>query len=85
MLQSMMNMIPGKYKGKLASPFMLVYGVPPDERTWFPLFSLCYFHHDKDGTISRSTNQAQTMDGIAVGRSPTSNALLVYNPHNKCF
>jgi hypothetical protein len=81
----MMNMIPGKYKGKLASPFMLVYGVPPDERTWFPLFSLCYFHHDKDGAISRSTNQAQTMDGIAVGRSPTSNALLVYNPHNKCF
>ena len=25
------------------------------------------------------------MDGIAIGRSPTSNALLVYNPRNKQF
>jgi hypothetical protein len=41
----MMNMIPGKYKTKLASPFMLVHGVRPDQRTWLPLFSMCYFHH----------------------------------------
>ena len=25
------------------------------------------------------------MDGIAIGRSPTSNALLVYNPRNKRY
>jgi hypothetical protein len=25
------------------------------------------------------------MDGIIIGRSPTSNALLVYNPHNKQY
>ena len=30
----MMSAIPGKYKGKLASPFMLVRG---------KLFSVCYF------------------------------------------
>jgi hypothetical protein len=29
----MMNMIPGKYCSKLASPFMLVHGVCPDQRT----------------------------------------------------
>jgi hypothetical protein len=32
----MMNMIPGKYCGKLASPFMLVHGVRPVQRTWLP-------------------------------------------------
>jgi hypothetical protein len=63
----MMNAIPGKLHGKLASPFLLVHCVGHDERTWFPLFSLCYFHHDKDGGVARSHNQAHTMDGIAVG------------------
>jgi hypothetical protein len=76
----MMNAIPGKLHGKLASPFLLVHGVGHDERTWFPLFSVCYFHHDRDGPVARSHTQAHTMDGIAVGRSPTSNALLVYDP-----
>ncbi len=36
----MMNVIPGKYKGKLASPFMLVHGVCPDQRAWLPIFLL---------------------------------------------
>jgi hypothetical protein len=27
----MMNIIPGKYKGKLASPFMIIRGVLPDQ------------------------------------------------------
>jgi hypothetical protein len=30
-------------------------------------------------------HQAQTLDGIVIGRSPTSNALLVYNPWNKQY
>ena len=80
-----MNTIPAKYKGKLVSPFMLVHGEGHDQRTWFPLFSICYFHHVKDNDESRSENQAQSMDGIAVGRSATSNAMLVYNPRNKRF
>jgi hypothetical protein len=63
----MMNAIPGKLHGKLASPFLLVHGVSHDERTWFPLFLLCYFHHDKDGGVVGSHNQVHTMDGIAVG------------------
>jgi hypothetical protein len=74
----MMNAIPGKLHGKLASPFLLVHSVGHDEWTWFPLFSVCYFHHDKDGGVPHSHSQAHTMDGITVC-SPTSNALLVYN------
>ncbi len=80
-----MNMIPGKYCGKLALPFMLVNGVRPDQRTWLPLFSLCYFHHKKDSDASHSKNQAHTLDGIVIGQSPTSNAILVYNPRNQRY
>jgi hypothetical protein len=76
----MMTMIPGRCKHKLASPFMLAHGVRPDQRTWLPIFLLCYFHHEKDSDAQRSKTQAHTMDGIIVGRSPTSNAILVYNP-----
>jgi hypothetical protein len=81
----MMNMIIGKYRSKLASPFMLVHGVCLDQRAWIHLFYLCYFHHKKDSNASRSKNQAHTLDGISVGRSPTSKALLVYNPCNQRY
>jgi hypothetical protein len=63
----MMNMIPGKYRTKLASPFMLVHGVRLDPKTWLPLFSLCYFHHGKNSNASCSKNQAHTLDGIVIG------------------
>jgi hypothetical protein len=76
----MMNMIPGKYGGKLASPFLLVHGVHLDQRTWVLLFLLCYFHHKKDSDSLLSNNQVHTLNGIAVGRIPLSNAILVYNP-----
>jgi hypothetical protein len=81
----MINAIPGKFGGKLASPFLLVHGSGHDERTWFPLFLVCYFHHVRDGNIPRSHCQLHTLDGIAIGRSPTSNALLVYNPRTKHY
>jgi hypothetical protein len=73
----MMNAIPGKHFDKLVSPFLLVYGVGHDERTWVPIFSLAFFHHEKDSDVQRSKHQAYSMDGIVIGRSPTSNALLV--------
>ena len=81
----MMSMIPGRYKNKLISPFMLTHGVRPDQRTRLPIFSSCYFHHEKDNNAQRSKTQAHTMDGIIVGRSPTSNAILVYNPQNQHY
>jgi hypothetical protein len=81
----MMNMIPGKYHGKLASPFMLIHGIHTNPRTWLPLFSICYFHHEKDSNASRFKLQAHTMDGIVIGRSSTSNAILVYNQRNQRY
>jgi hypothetical protein len=81
----MMDAIPGKLYGRLASPFLLVHGIGHDERTWVPLFSLCYFHNEKDRYQWQLHNQAHTLDGIIIDRSPTSNALLVYNPCNKQY
>ena len=82
----MMNAIPGKHdSGKLASPFLLAHGVGHDERTWIPIFSLAFFHHETDGDVQRSHHQAHTMDVIVVGRSPNSKAQLVYNPRNKKY
>jgi hypothetical protein len=81
----MMNAIPGTYSGHLASPFLLVHGVGHDECTWIPLFSICYFHHDKDSDQQRPKPQAHTMDGIVIGCLPTLNALLVYNPRNQKY
>jgi hypothetical protein len=78
----MMNAIPGKFGDRLALPFLLIHGVGHDERTWIPLFSLCYFHHEKDGNDTRTKHMAHMMDGAIVGRSPTSNALMVFNPWN---
>ncbi len=79
----MVNAIPGKHSGCLVSPYLLVQGVGHNEGTWIPIFSLTFFHHEKDGDDQRSHHQAHTMDSIVVGRFPTPNALLVYNPHNK--
>jgi hypothetical protein len=81
----MMNMILGHYSGKLTSPFMLIHGVCPDHRTWLPLFSICYFHHEKDSNVQRFKNQAHTMDGILIKESPTFNAIMVYNPRNQRY
>jgi hypothetical protein len=81
----MMNTIPVKYPGKLALPFMLLHGMPPDSWTWLSHFLICYFHHKKDRDASRSKNQARTLDGILIGWSPTSNAIAVYNPQNQQY
>jgi hypothetical protein len=80
-----MNMIPDKYCGKLASPFMLVHAKCPDQRTWIPLFLLCYFYHKKESNSSCSKTQAHTMDGIIIGRSQTSDLILVYNLCNQKY
>ena len=69
----------------IASPFLLVHGVGHDEQTWIPLFSICYFHHGKDGDMKHSKHQAHLMNGVIIGRLPTSNALLVYNLRNKQY
>jgi hypothetical protein len=79
----MMSTIPCKVQGHLTSPFLLVHGASHNKPTWISLISLCFFFHNKDGTIKRSKHQAHTMDGIVVCCSPTLNTLMVYNPCNK--
>jgi hypothetical protein len=81
----LMNPILGKHSGHLASSLLLVHGIGHNERTWIPLFSLCYFHHECNGDTDWLKLQAHTMDGIVIGRSTTSNSLLVYNPRNKQY
>ena len=81
----MMNAIPGKFGGKLVFPFLLAHGVGHDECTWFPLFSVCYFHHERDGAVPCFHCQSHTMDGLAIGPSPTSNTMLVYSPQTKQY
>ncbi len=78
----MMSMISGKFKDPLAVPFMIVHGIGHNVRTWTPLFSLCYFHHKKDGDNTGTKHMAHMMDSVIVGWSPMSNALMVYNPRN---
>lgn len=81
----MMNCIPGKVNDALTTPFELIHHSPPDARLWFPLFSVGYFHHTRDGSVARSGFQAQTLSSIAIGRSNTSNAMLFYNPKTKQY
>jgi hypothetical protein len=81
----MMNAIPGKFIDHLALPFLLVHGIGHDERTWIPLFLLCNFHHEKDGNDAWSKHMAHMMDKVIVGCSPTSNALMVFNPWNSQY
>ena len=81
----MMNCIPGKINDALTTPFELIHHSPPDSHLWFPLFSVGYFHHTRDGLVARSGFQAQTLKGIAIGRSDTSNAMLFYNPTTKPY
>jgi hypothetical protein len=81
----MMNCIPGKVNNELTTPFELVPHSPPDARLWFPLFSMGYFNHTRDGSVERTSFQAQTLEGIAVGRSTTSNAMIFYNPRTRQY
>ena len=81
----MINQIPGRLGRKLTTPYELVHGSKPQSATWFELFSLGYFNHDTNNGESRSTSQAQTLDGITVGRDACSNTILFYNPVSKSY
>ncbi|KAL7503795.1 hypothetical protein ACHAXN_001534 [Cyclotella atomus] len=82
----MLNQVPGRLGRKLTSPFELVYGhQKPHAKTWFELFSVRYFAVEKKSGESTSVSQAQTMDGIAVGRDDQSNTILFYNPITKKY
>jgi hypothetical protein len=63
-LACMMNAIPGKFGGKLASPFMLIRGVGHDKRAWFPLFLVCYIQDIPRVRIPNPTRWMVLQSGI---------------------
>jgi hypothetical protein len=79
----MMNYAPGRLKNCLTTPFELVHNKKPDGRIFFDLFSTGYFNKQRDGPTLRTTTQAHTLQGIAVGRCPKSNGLEFYNPSTR--
>ena len=81
----MINQIPGRLGRKLTSPFELVHGSKPDAATWFELFSVGFFRHSSDEGESKTKMQAQTLDGIAVGRDDQTNTIIFYNPLTKQY
>ena len=75
------NYFPCLVNGLSTTPFELVYGVKPDLRTLFRLFSCGYFVHEKDGSHSLDgIAESKTMQGIAIGRSRQADAMMFYNP-----
>ena len=51
-----------------------------ESKTWFELFSIGYFNHEKYNTDIRSKFQAQTLDRITASRDDSSNSIIFYNP-----
>ncbi len=78
----LMNTIPGKYKDHLALPFLLFHGVGHGERMWILLFH-CATSIMKRTVMRPSPNKWPTLwTALSLGRSPTSNALMVFNLWN---
>jgi hypothetical protein len=79
----MMNYLPCMVSKILTSSHELVYGVKPDYRLLFRLFSTGYFKHSTDGSRHRDgITEATSMAGIAVGHCRKSEGLLFYCPHH---
>lgn len=78
------NYLPCTVNGLSTTPHELVYGVKPDLRTLFRLFSTGFFKHERDGTRDRDgIAESKSMSGIAIGRDRKSDGLLFYCPHTK--
>jgi hypothetical protein len=75
-----MNYCPGHRSGSLTSPFELAHGCKPDLRVLFRLFSIGFFRHCVDSNRARTQFEAQTLTGIAIGRSADSNAMEFFHP-----
>jgi hypothetical protein len=70
-----MNYCPCKKNGTLTSPFEHVHQRHPDLRVLFRLFSFGFFRHMTEGPRARTLFESHTLTGIAIGRSPDSNAI----------
>jgi hypothetical protein len=78
------NIFPCKVNGKVTMAHELAYGIKPDYRVLFCLFSVGYFKAYKDGNHFRNgIGEAQSKQGIAIGRNRLTNAMEFYCPHTK--
>ena len=55
-----LNICVGKMNRRLITPHELLYGDKTDAQTWFPLLYVGYLHHQRDGTVTRSSTHYQT-------------------------
>jgi hypothetical protein len=78
------NYIPCSVEGISTTPHELVYGIKPDLRVLFRMFSVGFFRHLRDGPHHRSgISDSKTMQGIALGRCRKSDGMMFICPHNK--
>ena len=62
----MINLCPVKPTHQLTTPQKLVYGVKMDSQSCLLLSPVSYFYHKKDDSVTRSSTQSQTLEGIAI-------------------
>ena len=75
------NYFPVLHNDTVTTPFELAHRRKPDFRTLFPMFSLSYVRQTTNSDSSPRHNFIrQTTKCIAVGRDPTSDGLLFFNP-----
>jgi hypothetical protein len=78
------NIFPCRVNGELTTAFELAYGVKPDYRVLFRLFSVGYYKVYKEGErFCDGIGEAQSKQGIAIGRHHITNAMEFYCPHTK--
>ena len=77
---SILNVCAGKLTWRLATPHEILYIKKLEAWTWYPLSSIGYFHHQKYGTITRSSTQKQTLVCVEIGLTKNSNVMNFYNP-----
>jgi hypothetical protein len=78
------NYVPCTVESISTTPHELVYGVKPDSRVLFCMFSTGFFRHLSDGTHHRSgIAESKSMQGIAIGRCRKSDGMMFYCPCTK--
>jgi hypothetical protein len=78
-----LNYCPCKKNDTLTSSFALINQRHPDFRVIFHLFSVGFFRHMTYGPCAHTQFESHTQTGIAIGRSPDSNAMKFYHPVTK--
>jgi len=71
--------------GLVTTPFELVHATKPDLRNLFKPFALAAVRRERVGNEKLGKFDSQSLPMITLGRCPTSNGLLFYNPVNCTF